>query len=473
MTTPRVRAEMMLRMFKTSLSKIPSDNNEDGELYGNRFGTIDQVTDYLIRCFQRNPLFTPDFAGENPEIHVHTIEIARNPSWSPQQVVELTIESGASPDQRRDVARNLRISRTEPVHECVCALVGEQPEGNAEDSRYVFQGTAKTQPVSLESLVRFVRETGGFIHCTKYYRVIENVMCNPNIPFETVIHLAAQTGVPEAETQWVKNPFRTYNTEYDACNWFRNKNPVNIKKLLDCVVSSHDHVRELIHAEPHQYVPCVFNCLLSLISANPVWDSQMEVLYGGVVWSLMWDVLGEMYAIQGSPLNDAERRDIRDYLHHRNPSWCLSRRLCQLYADNEVPDTLLLHRAPAPYDELCSTVTMGDGISLTMVMRDHFRYYFQTGFAHKKTLRTKDIRWFAHADMLFYSMASLADCSTLWGDAGERIADFIFRRWVIPRRRRRAIQKVRVVLHSAQERCTNRVVSYHHATSAIASFLTV
>ena len=102
-TMETIRAETLLRLIKTTLAVVPSIRDEI-----DLFMDTDDIVSQLIRWFQQNPLFTPEFATEHPEIMIIPKHIATNPSWSLEDVVSYAIASGATDQEAPWGMRNFR-----------------------------------------------------------------------------------------------------------------------------------------------------------------------------------------------------------------------------------------------------------------------------------------------------------------------------------------------------------------------------
>lgn len=463
------RAETMLRIIHTMFAMMPSDNDER-ELFGEEpFASVEHVVSHLTDRFQINPLFTPEFAEEHQEIEIMADCIAVNPSWPLPLVVEYAMEDGTE-RTRQAVAREILYHRNGAVMDSIRALIGEPTF----TPRILFLHISRTQPVSFDVLLKFVKDEGGFHDAETDCYAIANVMRNPTLPFGTAINLAAATGVPDASYEWTRNPFQfpgKKNTR-TSIGWFRNENPDNLRELLGHVTASKEHIRILMRADPKRHVPKVYNCLVMMIAENPAWDPQMEAVFGDAVWTLLWDALQIMYASTGRFVEySPDRINLRTYLHHSNPSWCLSERMCFLYANGGMSEILHLPDPDRPYRHGCSSIAFREDHEHVLLT---FRRHFLTGFAKKRMLRTKDIAWLLTVDpsLSMDTMETIVEQSSLMGDAGEKITSFLVRNWVIPRRRARAIAKVRMLLSKAECLSTQQVGSYHYLSTAIASYLT-
>jgi len=462
------RAESLLRVIKTSFADVPYDNDELNAFIDDMVEDAGEdagsIIHQLINWFQHNPLFTPEFAGEHPDIMIIPGHIAENPSWPLEDVVSYTMEIGDIRTRRVVMSRIIH-TRYECVTEYLSILTGE-PEGPNVD--WPVESCTRTQPMSFESILRFIQSNGGFVSTFGRTRLIENIMSNPCIPVGSVINAAAQTGIPEAPTEWVRNPFCLYNPggkSFLAIELYRNPNPENLRELLGLVRGAIPEVMERIREDEHTVIPYVFNSLMTMVLDNPTWDPHMEYEFGDIVWPLMWECLTRMYNSRGMFRTDEERALVRLYLHHRNPSWFLSRRLCEDYEANRPP--VFTRIIPdGVYKEKCYDV----------LHTIPFREYFEEGFIKKKTLCVEDIKWFIQTGMEPYMMWDIVHNTELRGEAAIRIVRFLFKKWVLPRRRRRATEKVRMILLNASNgddlSPAAGVARYYHTATAIASFLT-
>lgn len=454
------RAESLLRLVKTTLAVVPSIQ-DDVDLFMDTGDIVPQ----LIRWYQHNPLFTPEFASEHPEIVLIPSHIAANLSWPLEVVVSYTMENGDF-RTRRVVTSEILRTRYEDVLEYLSVLTGE-PEEEL-DTPMRLESLSRTQPLSFDSIVEYIQLNGGFVETYTKTRMIENIMSNPCLPVGTIINAAARTGIPDAPTEWVRNPFCLCNPRgkpFGTMEWYRNPNPENIRELLGLVRVAMPELMECMRRDEHNVIPYVFNSLTTLVSDNPTWDPQMEYEFGDVVWPLMWQCLTSMFKSREMFKTDAERTKVRLYLHHRNPSWFLSKWMCECYASFVYPIFTQV-RPDSAYNDTCSTI----------LCSGPFRQYFQEGFSKKKTLCVDDIKWFLQCATPLSSVWSIVENTELRGEAAIRIVRFLFKKWVIPRRRQRATEMVRMILLNASNgddlSPAAGIARYHRTATAIASFLT-
>ena len=446
------RAETLLRLMKTTLAVIPSDNDELPLFGDDPFVDTELFVDELVCEFQKNNLFTPRFAESHPEIILHTNYLASNFTWPTSLVVAYAMEDH-TPSEKKLVAETLLRTSHEDVTEHVLALGGEHMVPHLETYFRTF-----------ESIESHIKTKGGFQSVYYEERTIQYVMRDPYQPLGTIINLAARTGIPDAPERFRQNPFNVElatNVRIDTTDWYRNENPDTIRELLGLVRDAMTNIQEDIRQSPFYSIPSIFNALSVLVSCNPVWDPQMESEFGGIVWPLIWGCLMRMYRSRRIFQTKKEQMEARLYLHHRNPSWFLSKKMCEYYSSGTSPRFTKEHM-DIPYERICSHI-------MELLPGMSYSDYFAMGFCDKKTLCVADIKWYVQYDTRCYYLKSIASNTELRGEAALRIVRFLMRKWVVPRRHHLEMERIRLILRKA----STNVAGCDDITRTIVSFLNV
>jgi hypothetical protein len=447
----KVNAEILIRLIKTSFKdtfRAPYD-----VLYEHDH-IMDSESELFYR-FQKNRLFTPDVSSNHSEIVIYPMTISENVSWSPKQVLEIALTHD-------DIdVHNIGLMLIQTHHTDISKLISTFLGEDVFVSNAFRNAQLSCQPVSMDFIVDYISRIGGdFDDAFDRSRVIESIMVNPTLPFETLHKVYGKTSsIPyELSEFWSIYPFHT--------EMFMNKNPVYLRSLLEVVRSGMKATKMGIKENPRSVIPNVYNCLIELVANNPSWDPEMDSEFGSVVWSLLMDCVQILY---GSSVH-VDYMSFRRILLHRNPSWFLSKKLREEY-DSIVtygifPKSLSFLSVPIKDGFMYSTCSS----LLTIPTKGNFIYYYERGFVSKRTHTLEDIKWYVsipRADSECYY--SLVQNTQLFGEVGLRISRWLHKKWVIPYRRRREEMCVQIILRHSK---ATMVSSYGYVTKMIASFLT-
>ena len=466
---------MIFRAIRTMLHTINRDIDDDllGLLH------VDNESDiikHLLRLFQLNPLFTREFYDAirsskdvsqcefsifepygivGVEWEVYSENLAANPSWDlhdilpflpgdPQELVQFFLEHAKNHPQfiqfMIDQGWSQHINVVHGVH----------------DVEY------RMHP-SITQCVNIIHTHGDLHTCMSQTRVVETMLQNPDISFGMITEILMRLEYGEFRD----NPFAIHGVTIPIL--YTDK-PNDLQEILAEIFANCDLETIVSDHTKHKHA---LICLLTMISKNKGWDVNMDAEFGDRVWHLikiMWDNEWEKHKDEFIRLGyeaDYQHRSfeyLKDLTQMWNPNWFVPDSMTHEFQESRGGYVCVeFHIIARILNPMFSMVGHTPGSVI---------YLYESHVLQKDMLRIQDVKLIGTNGTIIYNRENFTRKVTFRGEYGMIIGRFLFKKMIIPMRRKRATRVIRNVLSRLGEKSGRAVSSYSHCVNCIASFIT-
>jgi hypothetical protein len=493
----RTRA-MIYSLIENELSLLPRDHYDDYMVFEQQevIQTEDAVTRHLLRQFQKNPLFTLEHAREigeelgdddsilEPKFLIH------NSSWDLSILSDvLDMQNGLADPQivdRHLLANAYAHPQFTQVMEERNYWYDYETISTGEDMYVHAEIMARTkQDLTIDDCVTLVRVFGGVEECVKTSRILTNFLENTTITFGDFLNILSHftiRGRGNALDLFWQNPFALFEREGALMSLYMKK--PQLREILTELFARCD-LYQIIdddhrHTSPnsgagapttHPHHP--MTCLLGMVTFNPAWDPTLEAEFGDRVWGMikyMWDREWE-HTYDYVNIEDREYAFewVQDLARMHNPSWYMPPSVLRVYTQSVIPIRLGFTVFEDIERVLSRSIALVDtNLGPPTIPMDTF----EMALAKKDLVRISDICLFARANPPIEYMSTLISNTNLRGEYGMIIGRWIYRKAIIPNRRKRAMRIVRLVLSHSSLESGVCVSKYGYIRNCIASFIT-
>jgi hypothetical protein len=449
------------------------------------FGILDEYNDEIVNhytcivkllgAFQENPLFTPEFAKmfqknkdnakdlgiicnvKNDDGTILPVRweidptfLVQNPSWDLRTILEF-IDG--------DVGRFLNIhGYVHPQYTEVLEELGfEDPFLSDTTEIYTSykwcNAALYDRCVDVQKYADVIYDNGGINRCIKNNRIIENLICNPDVSFSQFMNILIKSGYGGF---W-DNPFHIYGV---CIPDLYVKKPNDLRNILTELFKQCDFEKIITNKED---ATIAMSCLISMVSFNNWWDVSLDSEFGERVWGLIkkgWDILWLAYspAINIDITDDSMKyfNVLKMITRLWNPAWFAPSYEDMMDAFESETITVMM-------------VMMRE----TVVIWDHSCYdIYKKCILNKDMVCTKDIIPILKERACLYDRCMFVKKGYMKGDSGMIINKFVYNKMIIPMRRERAARVVRNVLSRVYEKRGVDITKYDRCVRIISSFIT-
>lgn len=466
-------AHMILKLITEQMNMVSMIDIDDFALFDDMYPIRqDFVVKTLLEQFQRNPLFTPAFASlfhkdeENPldlgvictvvnsngeiipvKLILHPESLVNNSSWDLYDIMTMIPED--------DIERFLRLNARAHHQYHEVALHYDLSDDDISES--ILDSAQYDICICIEKYSTFIRNLGGVVKNMKEYRVIETLMCNPNVSFSILLNIWIGAGY---DSFW-ENPFAIGDI---AIPDLYTKKPECLEEILTEIFIRCDF--DVIMRDVDK-INKTLTCLIAMVSFNSNWDHTMDSKFGKKVWDVIkkgWDILW----IHHSPAMNIGITT--DCMEHNEKYFKIMKMITELWNPSWfTPSPKKLVVAFETETRTIIEVMLGDCITIWDV--NAYDSYVKC-VLNKDMVRRIDIIDILKENPSLYYRQLCVEKAYFRGESAMVIGKFFFNKMIVPMRRARAYRIAKNVLSRVSEDCGKDVSKTNVVIRNIASFMT-